>query len=121
MKLKGLACLLVMCLSLGVGSTLAKARGDAPVRVEPLCWWTGMANDTLQVLVSGKAVGMSEFAVEYPGVELLEQVALDSPNYKILYLRIKPEAQAGNMRIEYRVGKKKRVIDYELKARDRTP
>lgn len=54
--------------------------------VEPRCWWTGMANDTLQLLITGPGIGNADFAVDYPGVELLRQFSLDSPNYKFLYL-----------------------------------
>ena len=62
-------------------------------RIEPPYWWTGMKNDTLQLIVEGKEIAQSKVSLDYKGVTLLESVSLDSPNYKLLYLLISPDAQ----------------------------
>ena len=39
------------------GSALKK--GDI-TRVEPPCWWTGMTNDTLQLMITGPGIGEAD-------------------------------------------------------------
>lgn len=78
-----------------------------------------MANDTLQLVVSGRDIAQAEFSVTYPGVTLDRQFSLDSKNYKFLYLTINPDAKPGKLKLEYTLAGKKRTLDYELKARDR--
>lgn len=87
--------------------------------VEPRCWWTGMANDTLQLLITGPGIGNADFAVDYPGVELLRQFSLDSPNYKFLYLKIGSAAMPGNVPLSVNLNGKKLQVDYPLLKRDR--
>lgn len=88
--------------------------------VEPPFWWVGMANDTLQILVTGPDVAMADFSVNYPGVKLERQIALDSKNYKFLYLLIGNDAKPGMMKIDYSLEGSKGTISYELKKRDRS-
>lgn len=88
--------------------------------VEPPCWWAGMANDTLQLLVTGPEIGDAEFSVKYPGVELLRQFRLDSPNYKFLYLKLGKSVNPGNIRIDVNLRGKKAVVEYPLLKRERT-
>ena len=90
MRVRRLICLVVAVWTATMGGFAAKNVGGEAVRVEPPYWWVGMENDTLQVMVSGSGVAAADFAVDYPGVVLAEQVTLDSPNYKLLYFRILP-------------------------------
>lgn len=112
----------LISLALLTGASLFGAK-KAPVitNVEPPFWWVGMANDTLQIMVTGNGIADAEVSVDYPGVRLLEQTALDSPNYKFLYLTIGDGAQPGKMPIQFTLKGRKTVYDYELKARDRRP
>ena len=119
MRVWRLLCLVVAVWTATLGGFAAKNVGGEAVRVEPPYWWVEMENDTLQVMVSGPGVAAADFAVDYPGVVLAEQVKLDSPNYKLLYFRILPEAKPGVMRVRYVLDGKKRSFDYELKKRDR--
>lgn len=102
------------------GASLFGAK-KAPVvsNVEPPCWWVGMNNDTLQIMVTGPGIGNAEVSADYPGVTLAEQVKLDSPNYKFLYLTIAPDARPGKMPITFSLDGRKTTIDYPLLARDR--
>ncbi len=86
-------------------------------RVEPPYWWTGMQQDTLQIMVHGKDIANSIVSVDYPDVRLAEQVRLESPNYLLLYLAIGKEAKPGTMDLKFKDGKKSKTLPYELKAR----
>lgn len=119
MRVWRLLCLVVAVWTATLGGFAAKNAGGEAVKVEPPYWWVEMENDTLQVMVSGPGVAAADFAVDYPGVVLAEQVTLDSPNYKLLYFRILPEAKPGIMKVRYVLDGKKRSFDYELKKRDR--
>lgn len=95
----------------------AKPAANIVTNVEPPYWWTGMANDTLQIMLTGNGVAEAEFSLNYPGVKIDRQLSLDSPNYKFLYLTIDKDARPGTMTLDYTVGKKKMKLDYELKQR----
>lgn len=87
--------------------------------VEPPCWWTGMKNDTLQIMLTGPEVGRANASLDYPGVEIVDQPALDSPNYKILYLTVAPDAAPGSLDIRLTDGKRRGRVEFPLLARDR--
>ena len=90
--------------------------------VNPPYWWTGMAQDTLQVMVHGEGIRDAEVSLgDYPGVELIDVTRLESPNYQFLYFVVGDEAQPGKMNLTFSHGKKKTKVTYELKARDRKP
>lgn len=89
--------------------------------VEPPCWWVGMANDTLQIMVTGDRIADAEVTVDYPGVKLVEQISLDSPNYKFLYFTIDRDAKPGRMPIRFSLNGRKIEYDYNLKERDMRP
>lgn len=87
-------------------------------QIDPPYWWTGMENDTVQLLISGHDIGLTDLSVKYPGVELVETVATDSPNYKLVYLTVADGTQPGNVELTFSKGKKKKTVDYALKQRD---
>ena len=71
-------------------------------RVEPLCWWTGMKNPELQIMVCGKDIGAAQVELDYAGVTLKETVRLENPDYLLLYLNISPEAKPGQMKLVFK-------------------
>lgn len=89
--------------------------------IEPPYWWTGMACDTLQIMLSGKNIAHADFSVDYSGVKLVEQLSLDSPNYKFLYLTIGPDTRPGRMQLRYTLDGQKSSVPYELKQRSGHP
>lgn len=89
------------------------------LKVEPAFWWSGMKNTELQLMVYGKEIAGYRPAVDYPGVRLTSAVALESPNYLLLYLDI-ADAQPGTFDITFTSGKKKLTYTYELKQRRAT-
>lgn len=90
-------------------------------KVDPPYWWTGMEQDTLQIMIQGKDIRDAQVSVDYPGVKLIDAVRLDSPNYQFVYLLVGNEAKPGEMKIAFTQDGKNKTISYELKARDLAP
>ena len=90
--------------------------------VDPPYWWTGMENDTLQIMLHGDDIRDCHINVDYPGVKLLDVARLDNPNYQLLYLLVTDEAPPGTINITLNDLKLRRnsqaVIPYELRQRD---
>lgn len=110
--------------SLGAHGALAEPNGTAykhriVTSIEPPYWWVGMANDTLQLLVNGPGVADAQFATDYPGVKIIEQLSLDSKNYKLLYLTIADDAKAGEVKFDMTMPTGQFTVYYPLLARDR--
>lgn len=109
----------LLAAALMAGASLFGAK-KAPMvtNVEPPYWWVGMANDTLQVMLTWPDIAQASAEVDYSGVKLDRQVSLDSPNYKLLYFTIAPDTKPGRMPIRLNLNGRKHTLDYELKARD---
>lgn len=89
-------------------------------RVEPPNWWTGLQDNTLQLLVRAPGISAYTPAIDYPGVSITEVHKADSPNYLFIDLLIWPTAKAGTFEITFSAkGKKKLSHTYELKNRNR--
>lgn len=89
------------------------------LRIDPPCWWVGMKDPSLQLMVSAPGIAKADFRVDYPGVTLDSQTQFDSPDYKFLYLTVSSEARPGSVKLEYSLGGKKYTVPYQLMARDR--
>lgn len=113
---------LIISLSLlaSLAATAAKPSSPQINSVEPPYWWTGMANDTLQIMLSGPRIGLTETSMKpYEGVSLIESVRLDSPNYLLLYLTVSDTAKPGVLDFTFSDGKKKAALRYGLKERSK--
>lgn len=113
---------LIISLSLlaSLAATAAKPSSPQINSVEPPYWWTGMTNDTLQIMLSGPRIGLTETSMKpYEGVSLIESVRLDSPNYLLLYLTVSDTAKPGVLDFTFSDGKKKAALRYELKERSK--
>ncbi len=113
---------LIISLSLlaSLAATAAEPSSPQINSVEPPYWWTGMANDTLQIMLSGPRIGLTETSMKpYEGVSLIESVRLDSPNYLLLYLTVSDTAKPGVLDFTFSDGKKKAALRYELKERSK--
>src|SRR5690606_6910092 len=86
-------------------------------RVEPPFWWTGMANDQLQLLVKGGDLSATSVTVDYPGVEVANVTPAAHSGFLFVDLKISPEAKAGSIPITFTKGKRTREYAYELKER----
>ena len=86
--------------------------------VDPPFWWTQMSVNELQIQLYGDELGHYRAAVDYPGVKLTRQLAVDSPNYLFLYFNISEKAKAGEMEIILSRGEDELKLNYELKTRE---
>lgn len=112
----------LLAASLLTALTISAARQAKPqvTSIDPPYWWTEMANDTLQIIVTGPDISSADFSLDYPGVETLDAVKLESPNYQIIYLLIGDDAQPGTMELTFSRGKKSLKHPYQLRKRERT-
>ena len=78
--MKKLVSWLLLCASLNTGYAQIEIG-----RVDPPCWWTGMENRELQIMLYGKNIADCDAQIERPGVSLTKAVALDSKNYLFLH------------------------------------
>ncbi len=85
-------------------------------RIEPTDWYVGMKDASLQLMVYGQGIRDAEVTTNYPGVAIDSLVRLDSPNYLLVYLNLKG-AQAGQMTLNFRLGKQTKKVPYTLKNR----
>lgn len=72
--------------------------------LEPLNWWIGMANPSLQLLVHGKEVGELTPFITYKGVTIKKITKGDSKNYLFIDLHIAKNAAAGTFKILFKKG-----------------
>lgn len=106
-----------MLASLALLAASVAGGGGMVDRVEPPCWWVGMQNDTLQLMVSGKDIAGADVRADYPGVDLIETVNGDSKDYKFLYFKISPDTKPGEMPITFSRGEEREKIEYPLLER----
>ena len=85
--------------------------------LDPPCWWVGMKNTELQIMVHGPEISKSDVEIKYPGVTIKEVVKTENPNYLFLYLNIAPKTKPGKMNIVFKDGKEKEVYEYQLLPR----
>ena len=103
-------------------SAVAAKKTPLVTSVEPPYWWTGMANDTLQLFIYGNDVKDADMTVEYPGVKIAEVAELDgSSDYKVVYLTVDGNPVPGTMTLSFSKGKQKQSVPYELKTRAWNP
>lgn len=83
--------------------------------VEPANWWVGMEHHQVQVLLHGTDI--AKYKVEVSGLNILEEIRTENPNYIFITLETKNKV-AGNYPIK--LSDKKKVIatqSFELKER----
>ena len=85
--------------------------------MEPPFWWTGMKNNTLQLMVHGKDIGKTKAVIEYNGVKVKNSVSTGD-DYLFVDLVIGNSAKPGMVSIDF-MEKETVLINYkyELKAR----
>ncbi len=86
--------------------------------IDPPFWWANMPVTELQVQLYGENIGTYRATVNYDGVEIKRQIAVDSPNYLFIYLDISEKAESGEMDIILKNGDESITIPYELLERE---
>lgn len=97
-------------------SVEATSTKQAPLRIDPLNWYVGMKDPTLQLMVHAPGIKTANVSTNYPGAVIDSLVRLDSPNYLLVYLNLK-DAKPGTMLLNFTDKGKKTTIKYELKTR----
>ncbi len=97
---------------------MAKSLSAQVSRVEPTCWWVGMKNPKVQLMVYGKNISDANLTIDYAGVNITGVHKTSNPNYLFVDLNIAPETKAGMLKLHFQVGKKKYTQNYELKNRE---
>ncbi|MFI5162785.1 MAG: glycoside hydrolase family 13 protein [Sphingobacteriales bacterium] len=88
-------------------------------RVEHMCWWTGIINPNLQLIVHGDHIASRNVVLSYPGVKLVAVHKVENPNYLFVDLRIFSAASPGTFPIKFeKAGEKTLTYQYALKKRD---
>jgi len=86
--------------------------------VEPPNWWTGMADNNLQIMIHGENVAQFEVSIRDKDVLLKKVNRAESPNYLFLDVEIARDAKPGRFKIRFFDGGK-RVGNYEYKLYER--
>ncbi len=116
-KLTLLLSLLLACISLS-----SEAKPNLQIdHFDPPCWWTGMKNRQLQLLVHGPDISSASVSTSYPGVAVNRIEKVENPNYLFIYLDISPEAQPGTVNLQFKEGKRKLDYKFPLLARRSKP
>jgi glycosidase len=98
------------------------AQMPALERVEPMFWWTGMANPNVQLIVHGNNIAERSVELKYPGVKLMAVHKVENPDYLFLDLHIFSSVAPGTFPIKFvKSGEKALIYDYQLRKRDRSP
>ena len=89
-------------------------------RVEPLNWWIGFKDQSLQLLVKEDKIGSSTPKISYAGVTIDKVNKADSPNYLFIDLTIAESTKVGKFDIVFKFddGTEKRHT-YELKDKSK--
>ncbi len=119
MKRLSLLTLSLCCASIGIFANTDKAKKPTinVEQVHPLCWWTGMQNPELQILLHGNQIGQSEVALSSNDIKINKVVRPENDNYLIIYVNTLG-AQPQQFNIELTNGKKKTKVPYELRHRE---
>ncbi|MBB3698389.1 cyclomaltodextrinase N-terminal domain-containing protein [Flammeovirga yaeyamensis] len=98
----------------------ANNKSKAPVinQVEPAFWWAGMKTPSVMLMVHGVDLASTEVTIDAKDIKINEVKSLDNANYVFIDLDIS-KAKAGTYPITFTRGKKKTVINYELKERNK--
>lgn len=89
-------------------------------RVEPLNWWVGFKDTSLQLLVHGHQIAHKKVSINYAGVKLVGTVKVDNPNYLFVNLQISSATKPGKFNLVFsELGQQSINYPYELKARSK--
>ncbi|AOS95870.1 Cyclomaltodextrinase [Microbulbifer aggregans] len=91
-----------------------------PERVEPPFWWTGMAEQSLQLLVYGRDISRLEPETNSADVTVLGTETVENPNYLFINLNIAADTDPGTFNIALKEKGKAR-FNFEYTLRSRTP
>lgn len=89
-------------------------------KIEPPFWWADMPVQELQIQLYGDNLGEYRASLDYQGVEITKQVAVDSKNYLFIYLNISESAKPGELEFSLANGTESLTLNYSLLERSST-
>lgn len=98
-------------------AALAQKKSLAIERCDPPCWWTGMNNPRLDLLIRGQNIQDYSVKLNNKHIKLDTVIRPDNTNYLILRLNISPLAAAEKFDITFIKGKQTLPYAYELRDR----
>ncbi|NMH86777.1 glycoside hydrolase family 13 protein [Flavivirga algicola] len=91
------------------------------LRIEPLNWWVGFKDSTLQLLVHHPNISEWIPEISYQGISIEKTHHADSPNYLFIDLNISKETKAGKFNIIFKKENEADLVyTYELKPREKS-
>jgi glycosidase len=88
------------------------------IKVEPMNWWVGMKNPSLQLMVHAEGIAETTPSLNYPGVTIKKIHKADSKNYLFIDLVVAKNTKPGSFPIQFRKnGKVVHTYDYRLQQR----
>ena len=100
-------------IALTLGASAKTAQRPTVEHIHPTCWWAGMKDGGLQVMLHGRNIAQEDIALANArGIALREVVRTENPNYVFLYLDTKG---APAQTFDIRVGKA--TVPYILNER----
>lgn len=110
--------LILLTLLLVIQAEVTLAQLPAVERIEPLNWWVGFKDQSLQLMVRGNQIETRSITLNYPGVKLVSVQKVENPNYLFVNLQISSTTKSGTFPISFaKKGEKTISINYELKNR----
>ncbi len=107
--------LLMAMIALTLSVTATAAQRTTVEHIHPTCWWAGMKDARLQIMLHGKDIAKEVVGIDNAkGIALREVVRTENPNYVFLYLDTKG---APAQTFDIKVGKS--TWPYILKERAR--
>ncbi len=107
---------LAAVMALTVSTTSMAAAKPQVEHIHPTCWWAGMKDGRLQIMLHGKNIAREEVAIaRAQGIALREVVRTENPNYVFLYLDTKGapaqtfDIQVGKTAVPYILNERARV------------
>ncbi len=89
------------------------------IRLEPPCWWVGMKDPGLQLMVYGEKISDLKPVINFQGVSILQIDFTTNPNYMFISLKIDDDAEPGTFDIFFQKdGITQIVYPYSLLERE---
>ncbi|MCE2732954.1 MAG: glycoside hydrolase family 13 protein [Chryseotalea sp.] len=111
---------LIVCLLSLLSANAQKKKQIDIKRIEPAFWWTGLQQKEIQLLVYGTEISGANVEINYPGVVISKIEQVENPNYQFIYLKLDENVKPGVVTINFKEGKLKKTIPFELKSRSKT-
>ncbi len=111
----------VKILFLAVWVSLAAVAQDEEIKVqkiEPPFWWAGMENPSLQLLVYGPDISLTEPTISYEGMEISDIITTENPNYLFINLVLEDNIKPGTVSIKFNYdGEEIQTWPYQIRER----